>query len=180
MKRNEEIIAKKYAKAFLNLFIDEISLAMYQRIVELERFFKARREVLAFLALPHIKSTEKCKALDVVIEKFSLPGSFKRLVAILVESKRVFLFPLVLRYITMIYRQRKGIAAFIIKSSTSLDKQALDSIEQFLAKKTDKKILSEHVLDKSLIAGIRLESDQYLWEYSVAKKLKVLMMSPIE
>lgn len=179
MKLHEELIAKKYAKAFLNLFIDEIPLKMYQRIVELEQFFRVRREVLAFLALPHIEPYYKCKALDSIIEKFSLTPSFKRLITILVESNRAFLFPLVLRTITMMYRQRKGMLAFKVKSSSSLNKAALRTIEKFLAKKTNKHILSEYTLDKSLIAGIRLESDQYLWEYSIAKKLRMLMMSPI-
>jgi F-type H+-transporting ATPase subunit delta len=180
MKHQEAVIAKKYAKAFLNLFIDEISLKDYQHIVELEQFLKDRREVLTFLGLSQIEPSKKCAALDSLIDKFKLPTSLKRLITILVDDKREYLFPMVLYYIELIYRQRKKILAFTVKSSASLDADALRTIEKFLAHSTGQQILTDQIVDKSLIAGIRLISNQYLWEYSIAKRLRTLLMSPIE
>lgn len=180
MKYQEALIAKKYAKAFLNLFIDEISLKDYQRIVALRQFLKDRREVLTFLGLTQLEPLKKCAAFDFLIDKFKLPVSLKRLITILVEDKREYLFPTVLYYIELIYRQRKKILAFMVKSSASLDAVTLRIIEKFLERKTGQRILTEQIVDKSLIAGIRLISNQYLWEYSIAKRLRALMMSPIE
>jgi len=180
MKHQEALIAKKYAKAFLNLFIDEISLKDYQRIVELRQFLKDRREVLTFLGLPQLEPSKKCAVLDYLIDKFNLLTSLKRLITILVDDKREYLFPMVLYYIVLIYRQRKKILAFTVKSSALLDAATLCIIEKFLERSTGQRILTEQIVDKSLIAGVRLISDQYLWEYSIAKRLRTLMMSPIE
>jgi len=180
MTWQKQLIATKYAKAFLNVFIGDLSLSDYRRIVGLEQFLKDRRDVLAFLALPHIEPSAKHEALASVIEKFSLPTCFNRLVIVLVEGKRSFLFPLILYFVARFYRRRKGIEDFMIKSSSYLNADALKTIEQFLARKTGRQVLSEYDIDKSLIAGIRLKSDDYLWEYSVAKKLRTLMISPMK
>jgi len=180
MTPQELTLASKYAKAFLNLFIDEVSLKDYKHLATLEQFLKDRREALAFLALPHIDPVAKQKALASVIEKFGLPDCFNRLVNILVKSGRSFLFPSILRAIAQLYRKRKGIEDFVIQSSSPLDEQSLHAIETFLAYKTNEQILSDHEINTTLIAGIRLKSENYLWEYSVAKKLRSIMMSPLE
>ena len=177
---HEEFIAKKYAKAFLNLFIDDISLDAYNHIVVLEKFLKERREAITFLSLPHIKKSAKKELLDNVINRFKLPSPFKRLITILIESKRIFLLPLILHYMAIIYRQRKGILAFIVKSSAPLTAPAIKIVKEFLEGKTDKEILTIPGVDDSLIAGIRLESYEYLWEYSIAKKLRMLKRLPVE
>ncbi len=168
-------IAFKYAKAFLNVFIEKISLADYKNIVILEQFLKSRRAALAFLILPHIEYKAKERALSSVIEKFSLPDCFNNLIRVLVKGRRAFLFPIILNTIALVYRKRKNIEDFVIQSSNQLDESALKEIEIFLSQKTGAKILSKHKIDNELIAGIRLMSDRYLWEYSIAKKLRTLM-----
>jgi len=180
MTIKEQAVALKYAKAFLNVFIDELSLDDYRNLVVLEQFLKGRREALAFLILPHIEPAIKQQALGSVIEKFSLPDCFNRLVQLLIKDRRAFLFPLVLHVIARLYRRRKHIENFVIQSSYPLDSSEREVIEQFLAQKTGAKILSNHEINKDLIAGIRLKSDRYLWEYSVAKKLRTLTVSPRE
>jgi len=63
---------------------------------------------------------------------------------------------------------------FNITSSHHLDISDLEIIEKFLAFKTGKKIISHHNLNKKLIAGIRLESNTLLWEYSIYKQCETL------
>jgi len=176
----EQAVALKYAKAFLNVFIDEVSLDDYKKITVLEQFLKKRRDALAFLALPHLDSAIIEKSLGSVIEKFELPECFNRLVRLLIKGRRAFLFSLVLSVIAALYRKRKKIENFVIRSSYKLDDSALDVIKNFLEQKTGTKVFSRHELDKRLIAGIRLKSDHYLWEYSVAKKLRTLTASPLK
>jgi len=172
--KNRLIIARKYAKAFLNLFIDEISLDDFQSIKNLERFFQDHKTSLYFLSIPNIKTEKKISLLMELLEKFKLLELLEPLIMLLAEQKRLFLINETLHQIRMLYKERKNIMMFNITSSHDVDASDLDIIEKFLAFKTGKAIMSNYKTDKCLIAGIRMQSNTLLWEYSIHKQCETL------
>jgi F0F1-type ATP synthase delta subunit len=102
------------------------------------------------------------------------------LVWLLISQQRVFIFADVLHHLGDLYKIKKKSSFFHIRTSHSLSKKELGSIEQFLKEATNTQIMYEHHIDKRLIAGIRLESDTLLWEYSVNKILNRMRQSLID
>ena len=77
----------------------------------------------------------------------------------------------VLHQIAGLYEERQGIEAFTISSSAPLEKNDLEKIYTFLADQTHHTITCDAIQDKQLIGGIRMKSEQHLWEYSIKKQL---------
>jgi len=171
---NKQIIARKYANAFLNLYINEISEADFSSIKKLEKFFDGHRKAIFFLSIPNISDKKKEKLLGELFEEFGVDKLLKPLMNLLFKQKRIFLIDEVLKHIGLLYKERKNIMMFNITSSHQLDNQDLEIIKKFLAHRTGKKIISEYKIDKSIVAGIRLQSDTLLWEYSIYKQCETL------
>lgn len=170
---NRQIIARKYAQAFLNIFKEEISFEDFNAIENLETFFRMHKKAIFFLSIPNITSEEKVKHLDELLKNFNL-DILKPLVRLLIDQKRIFLIDDVLAQIIILYKILKNIMLFNIMTPHQLDKSDIQIIKKFLADKTGKIITSKVLLDKKLIAGLRLQSDTLLWEYSIHKQCERL------
>ena len=171
---NRQIIARKYAKAFLNLYLDEVTSDDFNAIKHLAVFFSKHKKSLYFLSIPSIHTETKKEAIDELLKKFKLYHIFEPLVRTLISAKRTFLIYDILKEVVLLYKQRKNIMMFNIISSHQLDDSDVKIIEKFLAIKTNKKIMSQSAIDKELVAGIRLQSDTLLWEYSIYKQCEAL------
>ena len=171
---NKEIIARKYAKAFLSIFIDKISLKDFNTIKKLEKFFSEHKKTLFFLSIPNISSEQKYTLLVKLFKEFETFEHLDSLIRLLLDHKRIFLIKDVLKHIIILYKELKNIMLFNITSSHQLDESSLEILEKFLATKTSKSIISQYKIDKNLIAGIRLKSYTLLWEYSIQKQCETL------
>jgi len=171
---NKNIIAQKYAKAFLNLYEDQVSIQDLNGIRKLEFFFQNHKKVIYFLSIPNILPETKEKLLGELFKEFNLDVLLKPLIHLLSGSKRLFLIDDILKHIKLLYKEQKNIMAFNISSSHEISNQDLEIIKNFLAYKTRKTILSRYNIDKNLVAGIRLQSNTLLWEYSILKQCETL------
>jgi len=171
---NKKIVAQKYAKAFVNIYLDQISIDNFTNIKKLEAFFNTHKKFTYFLSIPNIKIVQKEKLLQELFEKFNLETLLSPLVHILAAQKRLFLIDIILKNIRLLYKKRNNIMMFNITSSHQLDKESLEIVKQFLAYKTGKKIMYQYAIDKELVAGIRLQSGTLLWEYSIDKQCEAL------
>ena len=75
---------------------------------------------------------------------------------------------------TQLYKNQINSIEFSIQSAQEIDDKQFESIKQFLGRLTNKKIIGIPSVDTSPIAGLRLQSNEYLWEYSVRKQIKAL------
>jgi len=174
------LIPKKYAQAFLNVFMDKIDLETYKNLLSLSSTLSNHKEIKTFLKLPQLAAEKKEKFLRSLASIFELPSCFNSLISLLVSYKRAAFFQKILSYIILIYKNKTGITNFHVKSTVKLTTKQLNSLNSFLAKKINKTVVLSQQVDPSLIAGIRAQSDHYLWEYSIAEKLRTVNMSPME
>jgi F-type H+-transporting ATPase subunit delta len=171
------ILSRKYAEAFLNLYMDSITDDMITQLEELSAYLRSHKNALIFFGLHHISVEEKLRLFE-KIETRIKPSSFiKNLFELLIKHNRVALCPHVIDMTCKQYRKRKNILMFDIQTSHTLDTQDITLIQQFLSHKTHKHITSTHHINKQLIAGLRLQSETFLWEYSINKQLKKLTQS---
>jgi F-type H+-transporting ATPase subunit delta len=174
---NKKIVSLKYAQAFVNLYLEDISQESFSNIKNLEFFFDTHKKAIYFLSVPNIQKETKLKLLNEIFEQFKLENLLAPLVKVLAQQKRLFLIDEILKDIRLLYKERKNIMTFKITSSHQINEQDLEIIENFLENKTGKKIIYYYNIDKSLIAGIKLKSSTLLWEYSIFKQCDNLRKS---
>lgn len=174
---NQRIVAKKYARAFFNVFAGSLTDDEFLTICKAAEFFDNNKQLLFFLGWHSIVKSEKIKALRSAFEYFSLTGHpYDALIALLAKDKRTFLIKDVLDHICLLYQHDKNIGAFTITSSHELNPADLTSLEEYLAKHTGQVIMYSYSVDKNLIAGIRMQSDTALFEYSIRKQLEQIKL----
>ncbi|MGB8366998.1 MAG: F0F1 ATP synthase subunit delta, partial [Candidatus Babeliales bacterium] len=105
----------------------------------------------------------------------------QKLLELLLNDNRAFLICDVLYYVCLLYRQYKNITKFAMISSHLLSEEDKKIIKHFLMQMTEQDIMYTTKIDKKLIAGIRLQSDTLLWEYSIRQRLAEaqLLLCPV-
>lgn len=176
MINNQLIIARRYAQAFLNVFaMTDLEIKKLQNAIE---FLKQNPEIGVFLKIPLLDPQIKRDALkQSIVEKFDLPKSFELIVEALVRKKRSELLLLVLEQIRNSYQEQHNIQLFTISSSSALTDEQKKILEQYLVDATGATITTHFTIDKKLIAGIRMGSDELQWEHSIAQQLKKIRAS---
>ncbi len=167
-------IAKKYACAFLNLFSGQITHADISKIVAAHTFLQDHRETLFFLQLPQFTDAVRLSMIEDLVGYCALPQECIKLFLLLTTHSRAFLIPDVLWYIEKFYKKRSDSTDFIVKSAHVLNDTQKDRVKAFLYAYLGKNGICTYVIDSSLIAGIRIQSSDYMWEYSVRKQLLCL------
>ena len=167
-------ISQKYAKAFMAVFPKSCTFADLGKINIAQKFLQTRKQTLLFLQLPQFDQERKKSMVADLISHFSLPHQLSTVMLLLIAHNRSFYIPDVLLCITQLYKEQTNSIEFSLKSAQSLNEKQIESIKQFLGKLLNKNIIAAPSIDTSLIAGLRLQSNDYLWEYSVRKHIQTL------
>jgi ATP synthase F1 delta subunit len=167
-------IAKKYAKAFMAVFPKLFTFVDVKKIIIAQNFLQMHKQILLFLQLPQFNQERKKSMIADLISHFSLPDHFSTIILLLITHNRSFYIPAVLSSIIQLYKEQTNSIEFSIKSTQSLNEEQIESIKLFLGRLLSKNIISTTTVDDSLIAGIRLQSDNLLWEYSIRKHIQNL------
>lgn len=174
MDINATILARKYAQAYLNLFHNQLSEHDYQKLQMMNEYIEAHRQSVFFLSLKSIPASAKEKIIYELIENYELPFSLKKLFTLLIEQGRAELFGNTIQQLCELYRKMHHIMLFDIQSSYPLDAQEISAINDYLSEQTGWNVVSKAEINKDLVAGLRLQSDSYVWEYSIRKQLNEL------
>ena len=167
-------VSKKYAQAYLNVYGQELGREDIDRIFAAFCFFKKHHDFMHLVCVTSVNDGVMVLVFEKLINYFSLPKSLQKIMHLLVKHKRVCYLKDVLQDICCLYKMRNNIIELEIKTADTIDVHAVQAFEQFFAQQSGSKIESTVHLDRSLIAGVRLQSDFFLWEYSVASRLQSL------
>ena len=170
----DKIVAKKYAQAFMDVFPKSFAFSDVKKIETAQKFLQTHKRTLFFLQLPQFDQERRKSMVADLIDYFSLPHAFAAIILLLIEHGRSFYIPDVLSWITQLYKEHINSIEFSIQSAQNLNEKHVESIKQFLGRLLTKNIIGIPSVDTSLIAGLRLQSSDYLWEYSIRKQIKAL------
>lgn len=165
-------LAYKYANAFLNVYSDRLNDGDIKSINNILQFLPKHPRLLFLLQVPLIKKAIKEKWLVSFCEQFNVGAPFKNLITLLLSHRRVFLLPAILNAIVNSYQKRHHIENIVIKSSIPLPVSYRHDIESFIKHYINGVHYYHYEVDPTLIAGIRIQSDTILWEYSMNKRLR--------
>lgn len=169
--KNNAILAQKYAKAFLNLYADDIQVEDYLKILDACAYLQMHGDVLILLDVYDIKDNLE-NLLDKLLEKIGLIKQFKQLIILLMSKRRLSLFRDVLKFICIEYQDYKNMLYFDIYSAKNLDSHDQVIIKEFLSKLSGSGIMYRCHVDESLIAGVRALNSYYSWEDSIRGRLQ--------
>lgn len=167
-------ITKKYALAFFKVFGHHIHYTDSAKIEAAQKLLSLRRNILFFLQLPHLDVTTKSSLIEDLVDYLALPTVFLHLFMVLVKDNRIFYSSRILFFIVQLYKQSHNIQCFTITTAHEISTHQKERIKYFLNTLTGSSIMCSYAINRSLIAGIRMQSFEYLWEYSVRKQLACL------
>jgi len=165
-------LSKKYAHAYLNCFGDKHSFQDFCSMWRASQFLLEHHSLLCYLSLSVICEDEKKRFVDLLIEKFHLFDSLQKLFYLLLKNKHTHLSADILRDIYGLYKIKNKIADLHVSSSVDLSEDKLQEIKTFFQKLSGQQVMIRHSVNPALIAGVRLQTETLLWEYSIAKQVR--------
>lgn len=174
MKYSQSQAAKKYAKAYVQEYGDSLTLQDIEHMKSAMSFCREHHNFMSLVSLLTSKQVQRHELVDDMFEHFSLPETLKKLVDLLVARKKLSLFAYVLQDICCLYLNSHNLLELTIYTATDLTPEERQKFEQFFIKLSEKKIISRVVKDETLIAGVRMQSDVFLWEHSIAARIRLL------
>lgn len=174
MHFSQSELAKKYATAYLNVHGKEYAFKDIRALWRAAQFLSEHHTLLFYLSLSIVDIDDKERFIDLMIQKFNLFGSLKDLFLLMIKNKCIFLASSVLQDMYGLYKSRNNICDLRIVSSVELTQEEVDSLVNFFKDKAACTVRPRTSVDPSLIAGVRLQTDTFLWEHSIAKQLREL------
>lgn len=174
MRYSQSPIAKQYAKAYMIEYGSLLQSADIEAMKSAIRFFKRHHNFISLVNLLVEPDKTQNVVLDELFDHFLLAQNLKKLINVLIVHKRLTLFAQVLQDICCLYFHANNILELTIVTATPLENDEFEKFEIFFRKLSGKITLSTVVHDPSLIAGVRMQSDLFLWEYSIAARLRNL------
>ncbi len=165
-------LALKYTKAFMNVFIEDITKKDIESLDQCAQFLSKKQDLLFFLNISLINTTEKERHIEKICETFNLSSPYKKLCMLVIQHQRSILLPIIFIMIKDLYMKIKKEYHFTITTSQELTAIQKIDVQNFLKHNVSGNISCEYTIDLSLIAGIRMSNGVLLWEDSIKKRLK--------
>lgn len=172
---NSALISNRYAQAFYTLYRDQILHNDFKSLVQLVAYFRKNPSLISLLKVPIIPNAEKRQGMvDFLITRNKLPNCFERLIDLLIKDNRLYLIAQVLNEIEKKYKDEYELINVKVTSSYPLTGDEQEAIIHFIARLSGKKPTAHFVQDPSLIAGVRIVNNTFVWECSVKKQLATI------
>ena len=165
-------VAKKYAIAYLNLYINELTTKMVDDLGRLKNFLYKNKKLYAYLSIPKLSLKMKLTFIDRLCNTFNLAQGEIKLIRLLVEQGRIEILDATLKRIIEEYHIKTGVVLLNVYTSHETSDAQKIIIKNFVYNLIRQKTEIKFFIDKSLINGIKIKSSTLLWEHSVRKHIK--------
>jgi F-type H+-transporting ATPase subunit delta len=121
---------------------------------------------------------DKMKAIfSAICDKAGVDVVTKNFLSVVVENKRGAIISQIANKLNGLILADKNTVVAQVISSKKLDAAQLDKIKDSLAKQTGKTIITENVVDKNIIGGLKVKMGSNLFDDSISTKLERLKQS---
>ena len=174
MNNIKACVARKYARAFINVFFNLLEEKDINVLTKIRIQLKRDPGLLLFLNLTSIPTKRRADYLKNLLSHRGLNGIWFDLVRSIAKHKRIKIFTQILFYIEQFYFEKIGLMHWDVSSACQLAQEDKIIIKNFLEKKSNMKAECRYIINHELIAGLRLQNQQFLWERSVRKSIRNL------
>lgn len=172
--------SKKYAKAFFNVYKDQITFDQIQSFKLVLLFCRNHNDFLSIIGQLVGRQEGFENLLDEMHSHFELPESVKKLIQVLIKHKKISLFAQILQDIYCLYMLENNLLEVTIRAAANLTEEGQQKLERFFKKLSKKTIIPNFKIDESLIAGVRMESELFLWEHSIKSQIASLSKAMLD
>ncbi len=170
-------LARRYARAFLNVCGDSLTTQAIEALAELTLFLKGHTHACFLMQLSFLSVDTKEQAVRDLCHRFKVTEGVQKLFLLLIEHQRTSLATHVFDAVIDFYKRKENIVHFSVSTACKLSDQQKKLLEGFLHEQVKGTIFCSYEIDETLVAGIRLQSDNWLWEDSVRGRLRTLQQT---
>ena len=132
--------------------------------------FQKNKEAAKFLSSPMVMKKDKDQLVDNAF-KDKVDIASLGFLQVLIKKKAIAYFEEVYKHFEHLYHENQGILEGRVYTPFELSEDTLHKLEEVFSKKYQKKVVFRVLIDKKVIAGMKIYIDDTLYDYSIDNKL---------
>jgi len=164
-------VARRYAEAFLHTFTPSKE-QLFEELDSLRNAYTKNSFFFNVLQFSSIRMEDKIRFIKQFCKKNNLSTPYYHLLTVLTQHKQLDIVEFVIKAIKQEFKKQNNMEDVIISTSHSLKPEEKETLEAALQKQITAKLTFFYRQDEALISGIKIQSDAYYWESSIAKRLR--------
>jgi F-type H+-transporting ATPase subunit delta len=164
-------LLKHYAQAYFSLGKEKNKVEVFQKDINLiYGVFQKNKEAAKFLSSPMVMKKDKDQLVDNAF-KDKVDIASLGFLQVLIKKKAIAYFEEVYKHFEHLYHENQGILEGRVYTPFELSEDTLHKLEEVFSKKYQKKVVFRVLIDKKVIAGMKIYIDDTLYDYSIDNKL---------
>jgi F-type H+-transporting ATPase subunit delta len=172
--KGAEVVARRYARALLDVATEKGDSGLREELSELATLFSSSAELRTVLVHPGIPAEKKVAVVHALWRKEKPSKLLEKLVALLVEKRRIELLPLIAKAYARLWNAERGIVEAEVVSAFPMESAAAHALSAAVAGTLGKKIELREQVDPSLVGGLLLRMQGRVYDGSVRARLRAL------
>lgn len=169
-----DTIASRYAKALIELAIENNKVEVYQKQVKyVHSVIKENKELVEFLKCYTIESSNKKDLLKKIFSN-DIDLEVLYFLFLIIDKKRINYLERIFVEFNSECNEYRNILEGTIYSYEKLDEIQINKIEESVALKLNKRVELSNVIDASLIGGIKVVVNDTVFDNSIASRMQSL------
>lgn len=169
--------ARQFAAAFLNCYRHDLPEIYFKELEQFACFMEGKRLLYAYFHL--IK--QGTELIDLLVQKIHPEAGAaqyvhytKKIIELLIKQKSLNLLGEIFNQIVLQHRVQTGKMQLTVFSPDTLSEKIQEALNQHLRNNIGNQCVIYYKQDRSLIKGLRIQSNTLLWEHSVKKQIRTL------
>jgi F-type H+-transporting ATPase subunit delta len=172
--KGAEIVARRYARALLDVAAEKGDSGLREELTDLADVFGRSSELRTVLVHPGIAAEKKIAVVGALWGKERRSPLLDRLVALLVEKRRIELLPLIGKAYARMWNAERGIVEAEAVSAFPMEAAAEHALSAAVGGVIGKQVELRAEVDPSLIGGVLLRMEGRVYDGSVRARLHAL------
>jgi F-type H+-transporting ATPase subunit delta len=173
----DRLAALRYGKALFDVAKESSNIEKYQAAALLVlNLLTEDDEFASVLNHPSIGREQKMALVSQILAE-RVPIDFIGLFDLVLRRGREDVLPDIMRHFSVLYMEHKRLAKATLYAAAELPPAKITEIREVVAKKINKYVDIETIIDESLIAGFRIEVDGFVFDASVKRQMELLTKS---
>jgi F-type H+-transporting ATPase subunit delta len=168
-------IASRYAAAMFELSRDQGEMSQLEADVDtLDAALKDSADLRTLISSPLYSREELARAVDAVGAATGLSQSFRNLLGLMAQNRRLFVLPQLLARLRAMIAEAKGEVTAEVTSAKALTKTQSERLAKALSASAGKDVKIVATVDESLIGGLVVKIGSKMIDSSIRSKLMAL------
>lgn len=140
-----------------------------KELKDLADLWSKNQDLIQFLKHPKVKREEKEKLLESILQD-SKDATVSRFIRVCNQHDVVAYMPEIYQGYLKVFNKAHAIEVVEVESATDLDAKQCGNLKEVLAKKLNKTIQLNVKVDPSLIAGLRVRTNEFVLDNTILSK----------